>query len=134
MRFQYSDASREVQRTVLLLASWLNVSNLSQLSYADPTPSLLQPPFYIEDNLRFPKVAMLLQSFLMVYEEKVAERSDFCLTLLAWGITYLTRELPLRHDALDSYRDASVKVFFSRKINRDQPMLLITNYIIKEFQ
>ncbi|EPE32004.1 hypothetical protein GLAREA_12086 [Glarea lozoyensis ATCC 20868] len=146
-RFDYPDESRHVTRTILLPTSYLrlSISDPGQAGYADPTPSLSQPAFYIDANLHWPNVVMLLQSILMVIEEEsYAPRLDFVGLLKAWAFTYLVNDLSLRHDVLDSCRDATLKEYFDKKTNRGQPQPirekwnkprpLITNERIREFQ
>lgn len=149
MRFHYPDATKGVQQTILLPASYIRlcITNPSQDGYADPATSLSQPPFYVEDNLHWPNVTMLLQSFLMAYlEEAASNRDELQADFLCWGMTYLARELELRYDILDSCRYASVKELFDKTIERHsgrprpqrqkwgKPRQKITNDMIAEFQ
>jgi hypothetical protein len=134
-------------RPILLPASYwrLSISDPKQVGYADPTPSLSQPRFYVADNLYFPNVVMLLQSILMaIAEESDAPRSDFLVLLGAWAFTYLVNDLCLRYDVLDTCVNAPWKECFDMKINWEKPRPtrekwnktrpLITNERIKEFQ
>ncbi len=148
LRFQPPSDNTEVLRTVLLPTSYIRLSvSDPQATYADPAICGSQPPFYIKENIYFPNIIMLLQSFLMVHlEEEIVDAPGFRVILRSWAIGYLYHELELREDILDSCSNSAVRRLFNDCIQRfsgrprgqrekwGKPLKLITNHMIKEFQ
>jgi len=146
IRFQYPDEKKYTQCTVLIPASYIRLRATVPAYKIDHGESS-QPPFYVERNLHYPNIVMLLQSVISVYLED-RERSKmghWHARLEGWAIGYLYGELSLRPDILDTCGDERVKEYFNREINRGsdtprirekfgRPRALNTNDLIEEFQ